>query len=123
METRRDGTTVLVLNCGSSSLKYEVFRMPQKESLGKGLVERIGESGSFLQQTAPLGTMRIEETMPDHGHAMARVAKALMDKDRGILSEVDQIEAIGHRVVHGGERFSQSVVINEDVLCAIEANI
>lgn len=123
MEARRDGTTVLVLNCGSSSLKYEVFRMPQKESLGKGLVERIGESGSFLQQTAPLGTMRIEETMPDHGHAMARVAKALMDKDRGILSEVDQIEAIGHRVVHGGERFSQSVVINEDVLCAIEANI
>jgi acetate kinase len=97
--------------------------MPERESLGKGLVERIGENGSFLQQTSPSGTIRIEETMPDHGHAMARVAKALVDKDSGILSDIGKIEAIGHRVVHGGERFASSVIIDDEVLCAIEANI
>jgi acetate kinase len=123
MNARQDGTIILVLNCGSSSLKYEVFRMPSQESLGKGLVERIGEAGSFLQQTSPKGTIRIEESLPDHGHAMVRVAKALVDKDEGILSDIQEIEAIGHRVVHGGERFSSSVVIDDEVICAIESNI
>lgn len=123
MKARKNGTTVLVLNCGSSSLKYEVFRMPERESLGKGLVERIGEAGSFLAQSSPKGTIRIEETMADHGHAMARVAKALVDAKYGILGKVDEIEAIGHRVVHGGERFASSVVIDDTVLKAIEANI
>ncbi|HEY9054190.1 MAG TPA: acetate kinase [Rectinemataceae bacterium] len=114
---------VLVLNCGSSSLKYEVFEMPKRESLGKGLVERIGEKGSFLQQTSPKGTIRIEEDMPDHGKAMTRVAQALVDQASGILESIEEIEAIGHRVVHGGERFSSSVVIDSEVLKAIEANI
>jgi len=114
---------ILVFNCGSSSLKYEVFRMPERESLGKGLVERIGESGSFLQQNAPKGAIRVEESMPDHGHAMIRVAKALVDEKYGILGAMEEIDAIGHRVVHGGERFSTSVIIDKDVLCAIEANI
>ena len=123
MKPRKDGTTILVLNCGSSSLKYEVFRMPERESLGKGLVERIGEQGSFLAQSSPKGTIRIEETIPDHGHAMTRVAKALVDPKYGILEKVDEIEAIGHRVVHGGEQFASSVVIDEAVLKAIEANI
>jgi len=123
MKARKEGTTILVLNCGSSSLKYEVFRMPERESLGKGLVERIGEQGSFLAQSSPKGTIRIEETIPDHGHAMTRVAKALVDPKYGILEKVDEIEAIGHRVVHGGERFASSVVIDDAVLKAIEANI
>jgi len=123
MKPRKDGTTILVLNCGSSSLKYEVFRMPERESLGKGLVERIGEQGSFLAQSSPKGTIRIEETIPDHGHAMTRVAKALVDPKYGILEKVDEIEAIGHRVVHGGEQFASSVVIDDAVLKAIEANI
>jgi len=123
MKARKEGTTILVLNCGSSSLKYEVFRMPERESLGKGLVERIGEQGSFLAQSSPKGTIRIEETIPDHGHAMTRVAKALVDPKYGILERVDEIEAIGHRVVHGGERFASSVVIDDAVLKAIEANI
>ena len=123
MKPRKNGTTILVLNCGSSSLKYEVFRMPERESLGKGLVERIGEQGSFLAQSSPKGTIRIEETIPDHGHAMTRVAKALVDPKYGILEKVDEIEAIGHRVVHGGEQFASSVVIDDAVLKAIEANI
>lgn len=118
-----DRVKVLVLNCGSSSLKYEVFEMPKRESLGKGLVERIGEKGSFLQQTSPKGTIRIEEDMPDHGKAMTRVAQALVDQASGILESIEEIEAIGHRVVHGGERFSSSVVIDSEVLKAIEANI
>ena len=116
-------TTILVLNCGSSSLKYEVFRMPERESLGRGLVERIGEGGSFLAQSSPKGNIRIEEPMADHSLAMARIAKALVDPKYGILADVEEIDAIGHRVVHGGERFSSSVVIDETVLKAIEANI
>ncbi|MCX7026556.1 MAG: acetate kinase [Spirochaetes bacterium] len=123
METQVGGTTILVLNCGSSSLKYEVFRMPQRDSLGKGLVERIGEVGSFLQQTSPKGTMRVEEPMADHGRAMARVAKAIVDPSSGILANIDRIDAVGHRVVHGGEQFSSSVVIDDKVMKAIEANI
>lgn len=123
MESQQTVKTVLVLNCGSSSLKYEVFRMPARESLGKGLVERIGENGSFLAQTSPRGPIRVEEAMKDHGHAMLRVAQALVDPSAGIIQSVDQIDAIGHRVVHGGERFSESVVIDNDVLAAIEANI
>ncbi|MFA5852007.1 MAG: acetate kinase [Spirochaetales bacterium] len=123
MKPRKEGTTILVLNCGSSSLKYEVFRMPERESLGKGLVERIGEQGSFLAQSSPKGTIRIEETIPDHGHAMTRVAKALVDPKYGILEKIDEIEAIGHRVVHGGEQFASSVIIDDAVLKAIEVNI
>ncbi len=123
MKSPKEGSTILVLNCGSSSLKYEVFRMPENESLGRGLVERIGEAGSFLAQSSPKGTIRVEESMPDHGHAMARVAKALVDHKSGILGGIGEIDAIGHRVVHGGEQFSSSVVIDDAVLKAIETNI
>jgi len=123
MKARKEDSTILVLNCGSSSLKYEVFRMPGNESLGRGLVERIGETGSFLAQSSPKGTIRVEESMPDHGHAMTRVAKALVDQKYGILGNVGEIDAIGHRVVHGGEQFSSSVVIDDIVLKAIETNI
>lgn len=123
MSSRNEGKCVLVLNCGSSSLKYEVFRMPERLSLGRGLVERIGEKGSFLAQTSPKGAIRIEEAIPDHGHAMARVAKALVDPQEGIISDMGEIDAVGHRVVHGGEQFSSSVVIDEKVIKAIEANI
>ncbi|MEN6364399.1 MAG: acetate kinase, partial [Rectinema sp.] len=123
MEARQVGSTILVLNCGSSSLKYEVFRMPERESLGRGLVERIGEDGSFLAQSSPKGTLRVEEALADHGKAMERVAKALVDPKYGILDAVGEIDAIGHRVVHGGERFSSSVVIDDEVMKAIEVNI
>ncbi|MFZ2636130.1 MAG: acetate kinase [Rectinemataceae bacterium] len=123
MEARQVGSTILVLNCGSSSLKYEVFRMPERESLGRGLVERIGEDGSFLAQSSPKGTLRVEEALADHGKAMERVAKALVDPKYGILGAVGEIDAIGHRVVHGGERFSSSVVIDDEVMKAIEVNI
>lgn len=114
---------VLVLNSGSSSLKYEVFMMPDKRSLGKGAVERIGEAKGFLTQSSPAGSIRIDEVFPDHKHAMLRVGQALVDKEKGILGSLDEIEGIGHRVVHGGEKFASSVMIDADVIKALEDNI
>lgn len=114
---------VLVLNSGSSSLKYEVFAMPGRESLGRGSVERIGEATAILAQSSPKGTVRIEEPMPDHAHAMSRVKTALTDPKYGILTDIREIDAVGHRVVHGGEQFSSSVIIDAAVLEAIEKNI
>ena len=111
---------ILVLNCGSSSLKYEVYSMPAQKSLGRGLVERIGEGEGKLVQTSPKGELALTQPIPDHGSAMELVGKALVDASYGILDDLGQIEGVGHRVVHGGERFSASVVIDPEVLEAIE---
>ncbi|MDX9897451.1 MAG: acetate kinase [Spirochaetia bacterium] len=114
---------VLVLNSGSSSLKYEVFLMPNKQSLGKGSVERIGEPKGILTQSSPKGLVKAEEVFADHKHAMLRVGQTLVDPSKGILDNLSDIEAIGHRVVHGGERFASSVAIDADVIKALEDNI
>jgi acetate kinase len=114
---------ILVLNSGSSSLKYEVFSMPGRESLGRGSVERIGETSAVLAQSSPRGAIRIEEAMPDHAHAMYRVKTALTDPSYGILDDIHKIDAVGHRVVHGGEQFASSVIVDTAVLEAIEKNI
>ncbi|MBU0953914.1 MAG: acetate kinase [Spirochaetes bacterium] len=114
---------ILVLNSGSSSLKYEVFLMPRRQSLGKGLVERIGESIGSLQQSCAAGEIGLQECFPDHAAAMKRVGECLADPEKGIVRTITMIEAIGHRVVHGGERFSNSVAIDDDVIKAIEDNI
>ncbi len=114
---------ILVLNSGSSSLKYEVFLMPRRVSLGKGGVERIGEAKGLLKQNSAKGEIVIEAVFTDHSAAMQSVGKALVDPDKGILGKMSELGAIGHRVVHGGERFAKSVVIDGEVLAAIEANI
>lgn len=114
---------VLVLNSGSSSLKYEVFLMPRRVSLGKGGVERIGEPMGSLGQSSPKGELRYEAAFADHASAMAAVVKTLTDPERGIIAGMDEIGAIGHRVVHGGERFAKSVVIDDEVVKAIEDTI
>ncbi len=114
---------VLVLNSGSSSLKYEVFLMPRRVSLGKGGVERIGEAKGVLKQTSARGDIVIVAVFPDHSAAMQAVGKALLDPEKGILGKMSELGAIGHRVVHGGERFAKSVVIDGEVLAAIEENI
>ena len=111
---------ILVLNCGSSSIKYEVYEMPSRRSLGKGIVERIGESEGRLVQNSPKGDALIEQTIPDHGSAMELVGKALVDPGTGILGDLGEIEGIGHRVVHGGEKFSESVIIDPSVIAAVE---
>lgn len=114
---------VLVLNSGSSSLKYEVFQMPEGLSLGKGSAERIGEPKGSLSQSSAKGSIKVEEPFADHKAAMKRVAESLVDKEKGILASISEISAVGHRVVHGGERFSSSVKIDEAVIKAITDNI
>ncbi len=114
---------ILVINCGSSSLKYEVWKMPQRASLGKGLVERIGELKGKISQKTPRGELTREVQVPHHKAAMELVREALTDPSTGILAAMDEIAGVGHRVVHGGEQYSQSVVIDPAVIAAIEKNI
>jgi acetate kinase len=114
---------ILVLNCGSSSLKYEVFLMPGRQSLGKGIVERIGEASGSLSQKSPRGEIKVERPFPTHAEAMAAVGEALVDAASGIVPSLDAIDGVGHRVVHGGEEFASSVVIDERVMAALVRNI
>ena len=113
---------VLVVNCGSSSLKYQLFETETEAWLAKGLVERIGAHGTLLTHHVPgRERYRVECEAPDHTAAMGTVVKLLNDPARGVLRSVDEIAAVGHRIVHGGERFSQSVLVNEDVVQYIAA--
>jgi len=114
---------ILVLNCGSSSLKYEVIQMPERKSLGKGLVERIGEPKGILAQKSPLGEIKVERAFPNHTAAMAAVGEALVDPTARIVAKISEIDGVGHRVVHGGEEFAASVAIDDKVVAAIERNV
>lgn len=107
---------VLVINCGSSSLKYQVIDMDDESVIAKGLVERIGIEGSVLTHK-PTGkdNWKIETPMEDHSVAIKLVMDALVDADHGVLASTDEIAAIGHRVVHGGTYYSSSVVVDEQV--------
>jgi len=113
---------ILVINCGSSSLKYEVYLMPSKESLGKGLVERIGENEGHIRQDSPKGTYDLVTPIKDHQEAMELVANALTDEKLGIINSIKEIEGVGHRVVHGGEDYAESVIIDEKVIASIDKN-
>ncbi|HYW86052.1 MAG TPA: acetate kinase [Spirochaetia bacterium] len=115
--------SVLVINCGSSSLKYEVWQMPQRVSLGRGLVERIGELKGKISQKTPKGDTLREEQVPHHKAAMQMVCEALTDPALGALGGLNEIAGVGHRVVHGGEQYAASTVIDEDVVKAVEKNI
>ncbi len=112
---------ILVINAGSSSLKYQLIDMETEGVLAKGLCERIGIEGSKLNHN-PQGDDKlvIEENMKDHSDAIRMVLDALTDKDHGVIASMDEISAVGHRVVHGGEFFNKSVVINAEVKEAIE---
>ena len=104
---------VLVINCGSSSLKYQLINMEDESVLAKGLVERIGIEGSVLKhEVAGKDKVVIETPMPDHKVALEIVMNALTDENHGAIKSLDEIHAIGHRVVHGGEKFSSSVIIS-----------
>ena len=112
---------ILVINAGSSSLKYQLIDMETEKVLAKGLCERIGIDGSKLNHT-PLGGEKvvIENNMKDHSDAIKMVIAALTDKTYGVISDMSEIKAVGHRVVHGGETFSGSVIIDKDVKKALE---
>jgi len=115
-ETRK----ILVINCGSSSLKYEVYEMPSRVSLGKGLIERIGEEEGKLTQQSPKGDISRTEHISDHKEAMNLMCQALTDAGSGPVRDMSEIAAAGHRVVHGGEDYSSSVIIDDDVIAAID---
>lgn len=113
---------VLVMNCGSSSLKYQLINMKDESVLAKGLCERIAIDGSRLNHSAAgKAEVVIEKPMKDHTSAIQMVLDALLDKEHGVVESLEEVSAIGHRVVHGGEFFSDSVIITDDVKKAIEA--
>lgn len=114
---------VLVINCGSSSLKYQLFDMTDESVLAKGLVERIGLPGSILIHRPGEAKVEIKDEIEDHAKAISLVLGALTDKEHGVVKSLDEITCIGHRVVHGGEAFSGSVAITPAVMQALEANI
>ena len=113
---------ILVLNCGSSSLKYQLINMTDESVLAKGLCERIGIDGSNMKHS-PAGKddYKIETPMPSHKDAVKLVLDALVDGSHGVIANIGEINAVGHRVVHGGENFAKSVVIDGVVKNALEA--
>lgn len=112
---------VLVINCGSSSLKYQLIDMNSDEVLAQGLVDRIGISGSILtQKVSGRDKYIVNEPMKDHQEAIKYVLDALVDNKHGVIKSMDEISAVGHRVVHGGEKYSESVIVNEEVMAYLE---
>ena len=112
---------ILVINAGSSSLKYQLLNPETQQVLAKGLCERIGIDGKFTYK--PDGKQAIKEAdvaMPTHSEAIQAVLNALVDPENGVIGSMKEIDAVGHRVVHGGEKFAKSVLITDEVMAAIE---
>ena len=114
---------VLVINAGSSSLKYQLLNPETGDLLAKGLCERIGIDGKFTYKPQVEGKEKLDAVdvaMPTHAEAIAAVLDALVDPKNGVIASMKEIDAVGHRVVHGGEKFASSVVITDEVMAAIE---
>ena len=112
---------ILVINCGSSSLKFQLINAETEQCIAKGLCDRIGIDGSKIAYTPVGGAKEVTETpMPDHTEAIRLVLEALTNEKTGVVKDLSEIGAVGHRVVHGGEKFASSVVINDEVMAAIE---
>ena len=111
---------VLVVNCGSSSLKYQLIDSKSESVLASGLCERIGIDGVLNHTPAGHDKIVMTDPLPDHQTAISKVLAALTDKEYGVISSLDQIEAVGHRLVHGGEKFASSVVITDEVIAEVE---
>lgn len=113
---------ILVLNCGSSSIKYKLFDMTTKEILAQGGIEKIGLKGSFLKLTLPNGEKVIlNKDIPEHTVGVEFIFQTLTSEQYGALKSLKELDAVGHRIVHGGERFSESVILNKEALDAITA--
>jgi len=114
---------ILVINAGSSSLKYQLINTEDESVIAKGNVERIGIDNPLLTHKRPdCDPVKIEVDMKDHTEAVQLVIKALLDADHGVIESMEEIDAVGHRVVHGGESFASSVIIDDAVIKAIEGN-
>ncbi|MHC4884621.1 MAG: acetate kinase [Planctomycetota bacterium] len=111
---------VLVINCGSSSIKYQLFQMPERTDLASGQVERIGIDGSNLSLKVDGQKHEFMEEIKDHAQGMTRILETLVDEKVGVIKDIHEIRAVGHRVVHGGEAYSGSVIIDDDVLATIK---
>ena len=112
---------ILVLNCGSSSIKYKLFEMENRTVLAQGGVEKIGLPDSFLQVKLPNGEkVRIEQSMPEHTVGIRLILNTLTDEKIGCIKSLNEINAVGHRVVHGGEKFNKSVLLTKEVLEMVE---
>ena len=112
---------ILVLNCGSSSLKYQLFNMDDESVMAKGLVEKIGLGNSELtHQPQGKDKVKIETDIPDHGVAIEMVVAALLDKEHGVISDMREIDAVGHRTVHGAQIFAASCIIDDKALADLE---
>ncbi len=106
---------ILVINCGSSSCKFQLFETSTGEVLAKGNAERIGIDGKLTYKANGKEDFISTEAMPDHKVAVKMILAALVDKDHGVLSDISEIKAVGHRVLHGGKYYSESVIVNDDV--------
>lgn len=112
---------ILVLNCGSSSVKYKLFDMESKTILGQGGVEKLGMQGSFLKHTRPDGQkVTLEGEILTHSIAVEYILGVLLSEKHGAIKSLDEIDAVGHRLVHGGEKFNKSVLIDDEVISKIE---
>jgi len=111
---------VLVINAGSSSIKYQLFEMPAEKVLAKGLLEKIGEETSQLNHFSDSKEHKIKTKVADHSAGMKLILDTLVGPQTGVIKDVSEITAVGHRVVHGGEEFTDSVVINDEVIASIE---
>ena len=110
---------VLVINCGSSSLKYQLINSDTEDVLAKGLCERIGIDGRLVYQKAGCDKEITEAAMPTHKEAIQMVLDALVNDKTGAIKSLSEVNAVGHRIVHGGEKFASSVVITDEVLEAV----
>lgn len=112
---------ILVINCGSSSLKFQLIDSETEKCIAKGLCERIGIEGSRITYTSDGGEKEQTVTpMPDHTEAIRLVLEALTNPKTGVVKSLDEIGAVGHRIVHGGEKFAASTIITDEVMKAIE---
>ena len=114
---------ILIINAGSSSLKYQLIDMDNEQVIAKGLAERIGIAGSHLEQKVGDKKIELDAAMANHVDAMNYVIKALTDPEKGAIKSMDEIGAVGHRVLHGGEKYTKSVLINDDVKATIREYI
>lgn len=114
---------ILVVNAGSSSLKYQLIEMDDESVLAKGVCDSIGLPDSKLVHTGKNGKVEIPIKMPTHTEAISAVLSALVDKENGVISDMKEIAAVGHRVLHGGEIFKESALVTDETLKLIESNI
>ncbi len=111
---------VLVFNCGSSSVKYQLYDMPKGDVLAKGLVQRIGDGQSEAKQESAKGKIEIKEPIKNHQAGLEVIQKMLTDSEKGAIASMSEVSACGHRVVHGGEAFTGSVILDDKAIKAIE---